>query len=339
MFKLNYPKFWNKIGIISVLLYPLSLVYKLISKIRKELITPKKINFPVICIGNATVGGTGKTILIKELAKHYLKNKYTVLIITKGYGGNFVKPTFVEPNHPISLAGDESLEIAKYLFDQGDVYILLAKDPVDAIFEIESINPDIILLDDGMQNPSISKDLNILTVDGSRCFGNKLLFPAGPLREDYTIAIYRSDIIVSINPLEYTKNFLREFSKNTPEFLKAEIFLENAKEIQAKSKYFIFCGVGNPERFESWINKQYDIVGSKFFQDHHKYTKQDIEKINKEAINSGAEIIITTNKDYVKISEADFSLPIKVASISIDKHDMSNLIYQIESKLNISHKK
>lgn len=329
MFKLNYPKFWNKFGVISFILYPFSYIYSLAGYIRKLFSSYHKFDCPLICIGNFTVGGTGKTIMVKNIALEYLKRKKRVVVISKGYGGNYVKTSIIDPNFPTTLAGDEALEIAKELYSKGDVEVIIAKSPLYAKKEIEQLEPDLIICDDGAQNPNFHKDLKIMMVDGIRGFGNKFLIPAGPLRQK--IKSEDNDVIVSINACDDVKSDIRKTFPITPEFMNATI----SHDFTQDDKIFGFCAIGNPDKFFNSIKDLGKICGHIEFPDHHKYTSQDLDKIFNESEKHSANIIVTTEKDYVKISEFALSEKIVPLRLELDIKDMKNLMNRIDAKLKI----
>ncbi len=330
MIKLNYPNFWEKRTIVSYALYPLSFIYRFLGFIRRLFTKQEKFCAPVICVGNATVGGTGKTPLIKALAMHYARKKKNLLIICKGYGGNFVKPTIIEADFSICLAGDEAIEIAKELSNFSDVTIVIAKNPKACVRLVSQIKPDLILIDDGMQNPGFYKDFSILAIDGLRGFGNGFLVPAGPLREASKEAIRRSDIVVSADPSMEVKGELKKLAENKCYFIKQSVEMGS---LTKDEPVFLLCAIGNPNKFFVSM-KDYNIVGKMSFPDHHNYTNEDMSKVTEEALKACAVKIITTKKDFVKLQHHKTPIEIKAANLILDEKDLQKIIKKIDEKIN-----
>lgn len=328
---LNYPEFWNRTGIISIILYPLSLIFTLLTYLRKSFSKKFKFNFPVICVGNVSVGGTGKTVIVKNLALRYLKNNKKVVVLCKGYGGNYIKTSIIEPNHNTSFAGDEAIEIAKEIYDKGDIEIIISKTPKDAEYQINQIKPDVIIVDDGLQNPNFHKDIQILMVDGIRGFGNEMIIPSGPLRLELETAIKDADIIASIDPSVDVQKRIIEISKEIPEFLESRIKFPSQKN----SKIFAFCGIGNPKKFFNKLSQEFQLIGTMSFPDHHKYNLKDINKIINQAAKNNANLIVTTKKDIVKIEEFREAKDIIAAEMILNEKDINNIIEKIDAKIKI----
>ena len=176
------PKFWDKKNktFLSILLYPLSIIYYLISIIRKKTTITQKFNIPIICVGNIYIGGTGKTSGAIEIAK-ILNQSKKICFLTKGYGRKSNKDIYLNelntPNQNSEDTGDEALLLNKF----GHVYI--SNNRVKAINSIIKLGYHAIILDDGFQDHQIFKNLNILCFDSKNWVGNKNLIPSGPLRE------------------------------------------------------------------------------------------------------------------------------------------------------------
>ena len=334
MIKLNYPKFWNQKTPISFLLLPFSLVYKIFGIIRKVCIKEQKLCAPVICVGNATVGGTGKTPIIKALAADFASGqKKKVLIITKGYGGNYANPSIVEPNFTTCFAGDEAIELVESLYKLGDITVIVSRNPVFATKLIDQIKPDIIFVDDGMQNPSFYKDFVILMIDGMRGFANEMLLPAGPLRQDVSQAAAACDIAISTNPSSSIDIKLKNLIKH-----KYIAIDQNFNEMNLGGQnVYLVCAIGNPERFfTSFIQKiECNIVGRLTFPDHHNYIEKDVEVISQNAKSLGASKIIITEKDYVKLKHFEFDLEIEVAKITYSKDAIKQIVSIINEKISL----
>ena len=171
--------------IISFLLLPLSIVYFIAFNLRTYFRRSHSFEIPIICIGNIVVGGSGKTSIALSLIKMLPDKKIVVLI--KGYKGRLKGTIKVDKTkHSAIDTGDEALLYARV----GTTYICsIRKDAIDTIIKIEK--PDLIILDDGLQDSSINKSKSIVAINGRRGFGNKLLLPAGPLRQNILSTIHK----------------------------------------------------------------------------------------------------------------------------------------------------
>ncbi|MCC8371648.1 MAG: tetraacyldisaccharide 4'-kinase [Rickettsia endosymbiont of Pseudomimeciton antennatum] len=359
MIRLIYPKFWQTKNIIAYLLLPLSWLYLFASYLRR--ITARPIIFPckVICVGNISIGGTGKTQIVIFLAKLLKAVNIDFIIISKGYGSKLQTALLVEAHHTVADVGDEAVMLLKY------GRVIAAKKIQDIGSFIEKIKPKVIIVDDSMQNPNFHKDIVILSVDTNRLFGNEFLIPAGPLRQYPKQAIDEADIVISVgsaninsfplykeHPFLYSNDLkngdnkqgvsvlgvvnLREYA-NAPKFYGGNS--SKQKSIQAQivpsididktKNYFAFSGIGNPERFLSTLeNYGLQLVGHKNFPDHHQYSAEDLEYLKEQSKKSNS-LLITTRKDYVRICDTDLSIICCDVHLLLDNQQLLvDLIYE-----------
>ncbi|MFY9589310.1 tetraacyldisaccharide 4'-kinase [Rickettsia endosymbiont of Halotydeus destructor] len=310
MFKLIYPKFWQSRNIIAYLLWHLSLIYLLVSFLRKLFARPIIFPAKIICVGNNSVGGTGKTQIVIHLAKLLSVENIKFVIVTKAYGSDLTTAIIVRKHHTAIEVGDESLILSKY----GTV---IATRKIQQIIPlINEIKPSVIIVDDFLQNPNFHKDCTILAVDAHRLFGNGFLIPAGPLREYPKKALKSADLIMAISAENWNPpNILMSY---TAKLVQAKIVL--SKKIDKTKNYFAFSGIGNPERFFLTLkNYGLTIAGCEIFPDHYNYSKKDLENLLANAKKYNA-ALITTRKDYVKL------LPLKDADTEIICCDVELLI-------------
>jgi tetraacyldisaccharide 4'-kinase len=316
---MEYLNFWQHKSFLSTILLPFSKVFYLISKIRKHLAKPISFPFFVICVGNISVGGTGKTQVVQWIAKKLLNNKFKIAIICKGYKGNFKKVSLVKSYHDASFVGDE----AKLLSNIADV--IVTKDPRDAYLLLQELRPDIVILDDFLQNPYITKDLSLLVIDADRMFGNARLLPAGPLRQSKQEAmlITKARIAIGSKSIESRLQGAQDLGKDA--FwaqITSDLVLDLTKD------YVAFAGIGNPDRFFRCL-KVYgaSIIHEIKFSDHHNYTALDIAKL-KHLAESFKATLITTPKDAVKLNNllsfVTFEPILKIQA----EQDLLNLIYE-----------
>jgi tetraacyldisaccharide 4'-kinase len=298
MIKLVYPKFWLKDHILSYLLLPFSLVYMCLQIIRRIFAHPIRLEAKVICVGNVTVGGTGKTQIVLWLARQLLEKKHKVLVVTKGYGSNLKGAKIVTKSDLASDVGDESVLLREC------AEVLAAKSIEAALPLIKEIAPEIIIFDDGLQNPNFIKDFNILVIDADRGFGNGKIMPAGPMREIFDLALYRSDIVITVgNPdsCNLSLNFLLQ-DIHKPHFRGV---IKLVSKLDQKKEYYAFSAIGNPDRFyKSLCQKGLKVIETKSFPDHHNYTTEEIQELKTYAKKHKYNLI-TTVKDYTKIADQD----------------------------------
>lgn len=189
MIKLLYPKFWQRRNIIAYLLLPISLIYQFLGYLRASLARPIMLPAKVICVGNCSVGGTGKTQIVMYLAKLLKARNVSFIIITKGYGSKLKNSAIVNARHTATEVGDEGVILAKH----GTV--IATKNIKEILPLISKFKPDVIIVDDFLQNPHFHKDFTIVSVDSQRLFGNGFLIPAGPLRQYPNKALDAADLI------------------------------------------------------------------------------------------------------------------------------------------------
>lgn len=309
---------------IKIILLPLSFIslfYGIILKIRSflhsiNLLKTRGLNAKVISIGNITVGGTGKTPMVIAIADVLAKNGKKVAVLSRGYKSKEEgKLKIVSDGNEIKLdpesAGDEPYLIAERL---KGVPVITCPDRYESgRYAIENFGADTVILDDGFQNLAIKKDIDILLIDAMNPFGSGYLLPRGILREPLS-AISRADIII-ITKADFYKNIpdiidtVRLHNSHAPVFkavYKASELINIAtgrKEdinILKNKAVTIFSGIANPLSFSYLImNAGWSIVEEFIFNDHHFYTKNEIDKIK--LSGKKADMIITTEKDAVKI--------------------------------------
>lgn len=291
------PKFWQKGNtFFSSILSPFSKVYGWIVCNRIKNIKPYEASIPVVCVGNLVMGGVGKTPLAVSIAEYFKMNGKKPFFLTRGYGGG-LKNVFVNPDkHTALQTGDEALLLAA-----------VAPTIVDADRErgakkAESLGADVIIMDDGFQNPKLVKTLSFVVFDGRYGAGNGKVFPAGPLREPLENGLKRANACVVVGE-DFTgiKARVSEYNKALP-FIGMHIE-QNREKIERLSskKLFAFAGIGYPAKFFDMLKENgCNVVETKSFPDHHPYTEQEIEALIEKAAGSDA-VLVTTAKDAVRI--------------------------------------
>ena len=305
---------------LKYLLYPLSIIYYLLSELNRLLTKSKKLYKPVISIGNITWGGSGKTPITIEVAKYVLSLGKTPVILSRGYArkNNKIKNVIVRDKYKIvsdiAISGDEPYMMAKQL----NCPIIIGADRFESANLARQFNPDIFILDDGFQHWKLQRDLDIVCVNALNPFGNGMTIPSGILREKKK-SLKRAKIVAITNCNLANKKDLydirQEIFKITNE-LPIEVSCTNYEIVnmgdnckitdidyfRENNSFVVMSAIGSPDNFiNTVVNLGLKIKEEIIFSDHHKYkTKDIIDIIN--SLNSG-EKIITTAKDAVKINE------------------------------------
>ena len=345
----------NVADIIGFILNLFSILFAQIIKIRyilydKRLLKNNPLGCLVIVVGNITVGGTGKTPVVEKLAKTLQQNGRKVGIISRGYkskkeslikkmlrfitNGEVAPPKVVSDGKNVllgsKLAGDEPYMLAKNL---PGVVVVCDKNRVKAgYFAIKDFGCDTLVLDDGFQYLKLKGSLNICLVDSTNPFGNEHLLPRGILREplhrlskaDY-ILITKTKNIQQCEELHRTIRKHNSLAKmiyctHTPRFL-VDIKSQEEKNLDfiKGKKVAIFSGIAYPESFEGTIKEQNaDIIYTKRFLDHHRFSKGEIKTVFMESFASGAEMILTTEKDAVRLPKIFPKIPLYYLRLEID---------------------
>lgn len=283
-------------------------------------------NCSVISIGNITVGGTGKTPAVEFLAKHLIERGKTVAILSRGYRRKRRGTVLVTDGKNLLVnsgdSGDEPYLLAKTL---SNVPILVEKNRVKGGRFLEKNFPvDYILLDDAFQHRKVHRDLNIVLIDSTIGFGNQVTLPGGILRERLS-GLKRADMIwlTRVDQINEIGTWIKLIKKYIDVPIIKTIhhpcslhFVTSKEQISlnelTEKKVFIFSGIGNPFAFRRTIGQlKVDLKGELIFRDHHTYHNSDLLKIEDQAIKTGAEWIITTEKDAVRIHRSsEMKVPI-----------------------------
>src|SRR5215471_2279010 len=186
------PAFWwREPGLLAALLAPLGALYGAVAALRLQL-PGRRARVPVVCVGNLTLGGSGKTPTAIAIARMLQAAGDRPVFLTRGYGGRLAGPVLVTPSHTAAEVGDEPLLLARV------APTIVARDRVTGAAAAEAAGAGIIVMDDGFQNPSLEKDLSVLVVDGRRGIGNDHVFPAGPLRAPLAAQLAGADAVLVI---------------------------------------------------------------------------------------------------------------------------------------------
>ncbi len=285
------PSFWRKDGALATLLSPLGCLYALGGAARLKYGASFDARVPTICVGNLTLGGAGKTPVVREIASILAASGKRIAILSRGHGGSAQGPIRVDPAmHAAATVGDEPLLLAT----SAPVYV--AKDRAAAARAALAEGADCLLLDDGFQSPALKKSFSIIVVDGGAGLGNGRVFPAGPLREPPSWGLARANAIVMIGA-DVTGFAARHAGDK--KLLHATL-APVSREL-AGAKVFAFAGIGRPEKFfTSLRDLGCTLAQTREFADHHTYARGEIEAVLRDAAQAGAKPV-TTEKDLVRI--------------------------------------
>ena len=327
------PKFWYRSRSWQAFsLSPLGMVYARATARRQKNARPTRMDIPVICIGNLNVGGTGKTPTTIAIAQMLISRGIAVHIVSRGYGGSLKAVTQVDPRvHTADETGDEPLLMAAF------APTWVANERVAGARAAQNAGADVILLDDGFQDPSLIKDLSIIVVDATRGFGNGRCLPAGPLREPVHVGLKRANAVISIGEPEAQSQF-RE--RSADQLGRIAHITASLKPIEmgmpwAEGRYLAFAGIGDPEKFFGTLRGLgAALVRTVALDDHQKLARPMIKRLMKEAQSMNAQLV-TTEKDAARLP-ADLrsgilSLPVRLEFD--DAHVLETLLEPVLSMI------
>ncbi len=285
------PSFWSTRGLAAQALRPFSLVTRIATarRVRRQGVA---MGIKTICVGNAGVGGAGKTMVVLDILARLPGHPYA---LTRGYGGQLAGPVQVDRAlYDARDVGDEAMLLA------ARAPTIVARDRAAGARLALAEGASAIVMDDGLQNPSVNKTLSLLVIDGGYGFGNGYLLPAGPLREPVAAAAARCHAAVLIG--EDETGALALLPPSLPVH-RAEL-LPQCTESLSRRPVIAFAGIGRPEKFfRSVLSLGAELVDTHAFPDHHVYSARDITSLLGQTSATGAKLV-TTAKDFVKLPPA-----------------------------------
>jgi len=314
------PQFWyQKPGFWSFALTPLSWVWRVASARRWRNGAHEKLTVSVICVGNINMGGTGKTPTVIAIVGLLQAMGKTPHIVSRGYGGEQQGPTAVDfTRHTADDVGDEPLLLAAF------APCWIARDRAAGARAALKAGSDVIVLDDGMQNPALAKDLTIMVVDAHSGFGNGLVFPAGPLRQTISEGMARADTVLSIGPPpaqeEFSASWRAQIEK--PLLVGELVPLQTGMDWQGL-RALAFAGIGRPQKFFDTLNELgAEIVATHSFSDHEKLPVPVLQRMENEAAALSAQLV-TTEKDAARLpvsfQQKVLTLPVRLELVNVKK--------------------
>ena len=336
----------------SPILWPFVLLYAMAMRLknaayRTHIIRPQRLSWPVVSVGNLSVGGTGKTPMVMLLARLLAERGWAVDVLSRGYGRSTQSVACVNSQGSPAEFGDEPILLARHgisVYVGADRYqpgLLAEKDAM-----LNASEPRVHLLDDGFQHRKLARTVDIVLLQ--RADLQDEMLPVGRLREPLS-ALERADIVVlraeDADLAERVRLLMRR--KDSACIWMVERRTTLATMAHPAPKAVAFCGLGDPDGFfqglrQAGIPIQKEVV----FRDHHVYTKQDIERLTAAARGVGAQCFITTEKDSVRFSDAlraelEVEIPLMVAGLEVSLRDEARSMSMLEAflakRLQVSH--
>ena len=312
------PDFWQRRGLAAALLAPLGRLYGASVAFKARTARPFDPGLPVICVGNLTAGGSGKTPIAITIAEMLRARDHKPYFLTRGYGGNKRGPALASRGHSAAVMGDEALLLARA------APTIVARDRAAGARLAKEKGATVLIMDDGHQNFSLKKSLSLVVVDAQSGFGNGYQIPAGPLREPVAQGLARADAVIVVG------SGSPGLAGYDGPMLRAHLQAEG--ESFAGQSVFAFAGIGRPEKFATSLEDSgATVLGSCFFPDHHPYTDDEITELRAVA---GEAQLVTTEKDFVRLSttQREGIRMLKVAAVFDDMPAIGRLLDSLALK-------
>ena len=290
------PAFWwRKPGLASVLLAPFAAAYGAVAAQRMSR-RGARAGVPVICVGNFTLGGAGKTPTALAIAALLSEAHERVFCLSRGYGGSEAGPKLVDAHHDhASEVGDEALLLAHV------APTVVARDRVAGAAFAKAQGASVIVMDDGLQNGTLAKDFTLVTIDARRGIGNARVFPAGPLRAPLAAQLARSVALLLVGEGDGANDVIAAM-RGKP-VLHGELVPDAAAVEALKArKVLAFAGIGDPEKFFATARAAgIEVAATRAFPDHHRFTAEEAAELIMDAEHAGL-ALLTTAKDHARMA-------------------------------------
>jgi len=332
------PFFWQNTpshpGLFAFLLTPIGNAYAYATARRIARGPGYRAAVPVVCVGNLNIGGTGKTPAAIAMVEMLIRAGINVHLVSRGYGGSIAGPVRVQENtHTAAEVGDEPLLLAAF------APTWVSRDRAAGVRAAENGGADVVLLDDGFQNPSVAKDLSIIIVDAEKGFGNGRVIPAGPLREPVCVGLARADMVLSIGPPVAQESFARVWVKNIrcPHLTGQITPLETGMDWKGLD-VLAFAGIGHPEKFFATLRSLgANLIRCEALDDHQPLSEGLMKRLESDANSLNAQLV-TTEKDAVRLP-AGFRPKVLTLPVRLQIDDRDELYEALEKTgLTISSK-
>jgi tetraacyldisaccharide 4'-kinase len=299
------PEFWKKPrSVAAMCLTPVSWLYGAATALRLKRGARVRLDVPVICVGNINMGGTGKTPTVIDLVTRLSAMRKHPCVVSRGYGGEMHGPVMVTPVHTADDVGDEPVLLSGF----GPVCV--SRDRAAGARMAIANGADVIVLDDGLQNPALAYDLTITVIDRSVGFGNGRVFPAGPLRETVSRGLARTDIALAIGASGAVD------TGDVPLMMGILEPLQTGMDWDGLHAY-AFAGIGRPEKFFNTLRGLgAKVIQTREFGDHQKIPEAMLKRLDADAWAKGAQLV-TTEKDAARLpkewQQKVLTLPVRLA--------------------------
>ena len=317
------PGFWFRpVGPKAQLLTPLGAAYGGLGRLRHHFVTPSAAGVPVVCVGNLTVGGAGKTPLAIALAQRLNQAGLAPHLLTRGYRGRLAGPVRVDlGSHDARDVGDEALLLAAHY------PTWVSRDRVAGARRAVEAGAEALVMDDGFQNPALAKDVSIVAVDGASGFGNGRLVPAGPLRETPRNGLARAQAVVLVGEDESgvgaALNGMLASERRMP-LLRAHFEPEPSARRFRDASVVAFAGIARPSKFFATLEQIGARIVARFaYSDHHRYHPEELMQMA-ELADAADAMLVTTAKDYSRLPD-DARILVKVVAIRVVWDDPAGL--------------
>ena len=288
------PIFWqSRTHPLSLALSPLSLVYGGLEAARRKLSQAQHPGKPVVCVGNLTAGGAGKTPTVRWLAERLAAQGSAPAILSRGHGGSEKGPLKIDPtHHRAAQVGDEPLMLA------ADWPVYIGADRLRSLRLAVQDGADVLIKDDGFQNPKLAHHFNLIVVDGASGLGNERLLPSGPLRQPLSVALQKLDALLVLGEAQHDS---LAFLMDAVEAFGKPVFYGHVRATtQSNGAVHGFCGIAKPEKFRASLEAQgFRIDGFTNFADHHNFSEAEARQL----LALGKRLI-TTEKDMARLKGA-----------------------------------
>ena len=294
------PGFWwrasDRPGLLPRLLAPLGWLYAAATarRLRQPGYIPQ---VPVICVGNLTAGGAGKTPTVIALIDRLTERGRKVHVVSRGYGGSLVGPVQVEETrHTVDQVGDEPLLLSAF------APVWVSRDRAAGVRAAEAAGAEVILLDDGFQNPAVKPSLGLIVVDAARGFGNGRCIPAGPLREPVATGLSRADLVLTIGDASAQARFDADWGRAVrPPRLRGQLQPLQMGMDWKGERVIAFAGIADPSRFFATLRGEgAEVVRGEALGDHEVLSEALLRRLETDAASAGAQLV-TTEKDAARL--------------------------------------
>src|SRR6478752_5597108 len=292
------PAFWwSKAGIAASLLAPIGLIYGAVAA-RRMAAKGTAAGVPVLCIGNFTLGGAGKTPTVITLARMLADAGERPFCLVRGYGGTLTGPKLVDLHNDVAAqVGDEALLLARV------APTVVARDRAAGAAFARTQGADLIVMDDGLQNSSLMKDFTLAVVDARRGVGNRCIFPAGPLRAPLAAQLAQTDALLVVGEGTGADDVITQARSRELKIFHGRLAPDSAGLAALKGRNVLaFAGIGDPQKFfATAVEAGVAVTERRAFDDHHRYTAEEAAELIMQAEHNGL-ALLTTEKDHARMA-------------------------------------